>query len=235
MFIKNWKLALLALLFFILFTSLGTWQVLRAQQKKVLLQQLAERRLHAPLTANVLTPSGDWRFHQATLSGHFDNTHTLLLDNKTFHGRVGYEVYTPFYAQGLVTPILVDRGFVPLGNSRKQLPAIKAIAGKVTIMGLLNTPPTYVALGQMQDAARLSWPLRVEFINLKQLTTLLDTPLFPYLFTLDPKDPAAYPLEWQAVTMGPERHIGYALQWFALALTLLILFFVLNRRPITYQ
>ena len=231
--IKNWKLSILALLFFSLFISLGVWQLARAAQKKQLLQAFAERTAQEPITADTLRQSHrgnmDWRFFRAELSGRFDDEHTFLLDNKTFNGQVGYEVYTPFRAEGMNSLILIDRGFIPQGKSRKDLPEIKKNALPVTIQGLLNLPPTYVALGAMRESNKTHWPLRIEFINLDEIAKITQTPVFPYIFALKTNDPAAYATEWKAVIMGPEKHQGYAVQWFALALTLLILFVALNR------
>jgi surfeit locus 1 family protein len=227
--IKNWKLALLALLFICLFTSLGIWQVSRANQKKILLKSFAERTQLKPLSANHLAKPNDWRFYRISLQGNFDNQHTFLLDNKIFHGKVGYEVYTAFKASGLSAPILIDRGFIPMSTNRKELPEIPAIFGPVTLVGMLNLPPTYVALGEIYETPHITWPLRVEFINLPKLSKLIGQPLYSYVVILAPSDPAAFSSEWQIVTMSPERHMGYAVQWFALALTLLILFVALNR------
>ena len=229
--IQNWKLAVLALIFFCLFISLGCWQLSRANQKKILLKAFTARTLASPLTARDLNKKNDLRFYQATVTGMFDNEHTFLLDNKIFHGKVGYEIYTPFKIDELATPILIDRGFVPLGRDRNTLPAIRPILGKVTITGMLNQPPAYVSLGNISDTAQIKWPLRIQYANLDELSTLLKSPLFPYILNLAPTDPAAYSVEWQVVTMSPEKHMGYAVQWFALALTLLILFVVLNRSP----
>lgn len=227
--IVNWKLAIVALVFFCLFTGLGIWQLMRAQQKQILLKSFTERTEHTPFTAQHLNHAHDWRFYQVELEGYFDHQHTVLLDNKTHHGKVGYEVYTPFKAAGLDTHILVDRGFVPLGTSRSILPNIKTPNEKVTIRGMLNQPPSYVALGQMLAAAETKWPLLIEYIEINELAEFTKLSLFPYVLTLTPDDQAAYEVEWRAVTTGPERHQGYAFQWFALALTLLILFVALNR------
>lgn len=228
--IKNWKLALLALLFFCLFTTLGFWQVWRAQQKHILLKSFAERTVREPFPAtSLISKDDDLRFYRVKLTGVFDNQHNFLLDNKIFRGRVGYEIYTPFYSKDLTEPILVDRGFVPGPASRKDLPGINTIIGTVSIVGMLNVPPRYVALGKIQESAQTHWPLRIEYINLAELAKLLNYPLFRYVLNLEATDPASYAMEWQVVTMGPEKHIGYAIQWFALALTLLILFVVLNR------
>lgn len=226
--IKNWKLALLSLLLIYLFTHLGFWQLSRAKQKKALLHSFAERTQQTPLTATVLNTLSDFRFYQARLNGHFDNTHTFLLDNKIVNSKIGYEVYTPFYATQLTDVILVDRGFIPAGINRQTLPHIPPILGYVTITGMLNLPPSYFAWGNMMESPHPSWPLRVEFINLPEIARLLAHPLFPYTLSLNPYDVRALPIQWQIITMGPEKHIGYAIQWFAFALTLLILSFALN-------
>lgn len=227
--VKNWKLTLLACFFIGLFTCLGSWQLSRAKQKEILINSFTQRTLEGPLSVQTLSGFSDLRFYRAELTGSFDNTHTFLLDNKTYQGQIGYEVYTPFKAERLPSAILVDRGFIPMGQSRRQLPDIQAIKGTVTILGLLNLPPSYVAFGQIKEP-QLTWPLRIEFVNIDQLSTLLSYSLYPYTLTLSQKDPSAYAVKWDAVTIPPERHRGYAVQWFALALTLLILSVVLNRR-----
>lgn len=221
---------MLAWLLIGLFCGLGYWQFARGVQKKSLLSSFTQRIKQAPLTNKQWQTPGDWRFYPIKLTGHFDNHHTFLLDNKIFQGKVGYEIYTPFISDDHSVPILIDRGFMPLINhSRTALPTIRAIQGTVTLTGMLNTPPRYVALGNIQDQQQKNWPRRIEFIEPPHLAQLVGYPLSPYVILLDPQHPAAYPIEWQIVIMAPERHFGYAVQWFALAVTLLILFVALNR------
>jgi surfeit locus 1 family protein len=227
--IKNWKLTILALIFIVIFARLGFWQLARSEEKKFLLKSFAERNAQSPLEARTISQGNDLRFYRTRLTGSFDNSKTILLDNKIYEGKIGYQVYTPFMVKDLTTPILVDRGFIPIGKSRKILPSIKAITGDVTIVGMLNLPPRYFSLGKMNDRSDKSWPLRIEYLNLSELSKYLNYPLQPYLLNINPNDPAAFEVRWQIVTMSPEKHLAYALQWFALALTLLILSVALNR------
>lgn len=227
--IYNWKLAILAMFFIAIFTSMGFWQLSRANEKKILLKKFAQRTDVPPLTASAIKKPGDWRFYQATLIGEFDNAHTIFLDNKTHEGKIGYEVYTPFKTANLAVPILVDRGFIEASYDRKVLPAVRAITGNITITGMLNLPPSYVSIGKLTYSPLNTWPLRVEYINLRELAPLLQQLIFPYVLNITPTHPAAYAVKWQIVAMQPEKHMGYALQWFAFALTLLILFVALNR------
>jgi surfeit locus 1 family protein len=48
-----------------------------------------------------------------------------------------------------------------------------------------------------------------------------------YEVRLEP-GPAAYQAEWPLVAMGPEKHTGYAVQWFALAAALFGLYLYLG-------
>lgn len=226
----HWKLNLLAAILICALSALGFWQLARAEEKKILLKSFTDRTALAPIQASDLKSPNDWRFYRLKLSGSFDNAHTFLLDNKTMDDQVGYEIYTPFKAKGMDEAVLVDRGFIPMGADRNTIPAIRPGSNSVSIMGMLNTPPRYMALGQILASKVPAWPLKVEYINLPKLSTLAGYTLYPYVLVLDPKDPAAYKVEWQVVIMGPERHLGYAVQWFALALTLLILSVVLNYR-----
>lgn len=231
-FLKHPILNIVGLIFIAIFMALGYWQLSRANQKKIIVANYNERKQQNPLMAADLNQKKDFRFYRAALKGVFDNTHTFLLDNKTFHGQIGYEIYTPFKAQGLSLPILIDRGFIAIEKNRSILPTITPIIGTISITGLLNLPPTYVTLGRMQDSLEINWPLRIEFINLEEMAKILNPTgqrFYPYILTLNPDQPGSYPLEWKIVTVGPERHLGYAVQWFAIALTLLILWFALNK------
>jgi surfeit locus 1 family protein len=50
------------------------------------------------------------------------------------------------------------------------------------------------------------------------------------LVLLDPGEPDGYVRHWSAPGFPPLRHIGYAVQWFALALTLAVIYVVTNLR-----
>jgi surfeit locus 1 family protein len=57
------------------------------------------------------------------------------------------------------------------------------------------------------------------------LTKKLAYSLFPFQIELDKELPEGFKREWQATTiMMPEQHTAYAIQWFALAFVLTLLF-----------
>lgn len=230
--IQNWKLTLLSLVFISLFIGLGFWQLSRGREKQAIITEFQKRTKQPPYSASDLSNVRDWRFYQVELTGTFDNKHTVLLDNKIYNGKIGYEVYTPFRADGFDTPLLVDRGFIPLGVSRNALPAVpKATADTTSIRGMLNLPPRYLSYGKMVESSNIQWPLRVEYINLGEISKIFNSNFFPYVVTLDPNSKNALQVKWQVVIGQPNKHTGYAVQWFALAATLLIISVVLNRTP----
>lgn len=231
--IKDWKFTVFVFLWICLFVALGYWQLSRAKQKNDLIQQVERRLSLLPLTETNLAGTGqkDLRFYPVALHGKFEGQHTILLDNKTWHGQVGYEVYVPFVPQGTNYTLLVDRGFVQRGPSRQHLPNLPLADDTVLVTGRFDRPPAYFSFGDINEPGPLQWPLRVQFIHLGQLATLLGRPLFPYVVTISPGHPAACMIGPQGVAkIGPARHKAYALQWFALAFSLLILLVVLNYR-----
>jgi surfeit locus 1 family protein len=62
----------------------------------------------------------------------------------------------------------------------------------------------------------------------------LGRPIASRILLLDPGLPDGYERVWRpSGGFGPTRHLGYAIQWFALALTLIVIFVALSMRPET--
>jgi cytochrome oxidase assembly protein ShyY1 len=56
------------------------------------------------------------------------------------------------------------------------------------------------------------------------LSAGLSEPLFPWELRLAPDQPGGFRRDWPVVNVSPEKHRGYALQWFTMAAALLLLF-----------
>lgn len=217
----------LALVF--IFSNMGVWQYHRAQQKRLLIQAYAERPFQQPLGfSSLFDEKTDSRFYSVNLKGRFDNQHQIFLDNKTMDGQVGYEVYTPFLVEGTTQAILIDRGWLPANRDRNILPTVEPVQASLSLKGVVNLPPGYFSLGAMTEGETAPFPLRVQYINLKELAPVLNLRLAPYIVWLDPADTHGFKRQWKVTFMGPEKHIMYTVQWFAFALSLLVIFGVLN-------
>lgn len=70
-------------------------------------------------------------------------------------------------------------------------------------------------------------------MQLDRIQKQLGKPLLPFVLRLAPDVDAGYAREWELRTgLTPERHVGYAVQWFALALALLVLSLWVAVKPI---
>jgi surfeit locus 1 family protein len=122
--------------------------------------------------------------------------------------------------------VLVNRGWIPLNRDRTILPDVPIKAQQTVVTGRINRFP---AVGIKLAGAEIpteSWPSVVQVVDSQILAKKLTYPLFPFQIELDKDLPEGYKREWHTSTiMPPEQHTAYAIQWFALALTLTILFF----------
>ncbi len=220
-FCPGWlpTLAVLALLPGLI--ALGCWQLGRAEQKRVLLAAYAERRTEPPLAVAQLAPAGDDAFRRVQLYGRFDSEHSLLLDNRMRDSQVGVELLQPFYDQPSGAWVLINRGWLAWPDRRVPVrfdtPA-KALALQASVYVAPGSPFQLHA-----DPVGGQWPHLLTAVDPGGLWQQLGREGFAHELRLEP-GPAAYRLGWPAVAMGPEKHVGYAVQWFALAIALVVLY-----------
>jgi surfeit locus 1 family protein len=224
---------LVTLLLFGFLLSLGFWQLDRAEQKREIIGHYHGDKDDAVirLDAGMKSASG-LEYQRASSLGHYDSAHQLLLDNRTHEGRAGYQVLTPFVLQNSEVAVLINRGWLPLGSSRNRLPDVSVSEAQRTVRGRLKTPPAEVfMLGE--EEPRQQWPYRIQRIDIPALSAELQRTLLPFVLLLDNEEPDGYLRDWQPVVgFGPERNVGYAVQWFGLAAALLIIYFTVNSRRV---
>ncbi len=229
----DWKLSLLTALLMPLMLSLGFWQ-LRRGDEKVALQNTYDARQHeTPVPLDSLDPAQDLQYRQVQFSGHYDNSHVFLLDNRTNAGQPGYEVIVPVLADaGRI--VLVNRGWIAQGPSRQSLPTIAAVEGEVSVQGsIYQNVGKQVVLGADIEAA--GWPKVVETLDpvrMAELAGIADQrQVFPYSVRLAELAPGVLTRFWPVISMTPERHRGYAMQWFMMALALAALYLFYSTKP----
>lgn len=201
--------------------SLGCWQLRRADEKRALLDTYTERQIEAPVAAAQLRQLPDPAFYPVHLYGRFDAEHSLLLDNQMRDGKPGVELLQPFHDQASGQWLLVNRGWLPWPDRR--VPVRFDTPGQP----LALEASVYVAPGKTfqlhPDSTAGQWPHLLTAIDPAALWQQLGREGFAHELRLQP-GPASYRLDWPVVAMGPEKHLGYAVQWFALATALLLLY-----------
>jgi surfeit locus 1 family protein len=225
------------LLLFPLLISLGLWQLNRAGEKKALLQARQERQQELPVDLNLVRGIGmQDRFRPATVRGHFVPGQQWLQDNRVREGQVGYHVYSLFEPDDATGwDILVNRGWVPVGVSRQQLPQLPLPIGDLRLTGHLNTPASVgITLGKVDyRGAGLSV---LPYLQLHALGEAIGHKVLDLALVLDAGEPGVLtPDKLPTSRMGPERHLGYAVQWFALATALLMIYVGVNVRRVSQE
>lgn len=223
-----WWATLLLLAGLVIFCSAGFWQLDRAAQKQQLHEEYARNTTTAPRRG--LPPdgaAGEARFSRVELAGRFDPGRQVLLDNLTAGGRAGYQVLTPFETgDGWV---LVNRGFVPADGNRALLPDITVSGTERVITGrIARLPVPGMTLKTPAPPADAPWPRRLLFPTVPDISAQTGLRLRDYQVLLDPGEADGYLRDWKPGGMGPELHRGYAVQWFGLALTAVVIYIVLT-------
>jgi cytochrome oxidase assembly protein ShyY1 len=226
-------LSLAALALIAAFLALGRWQLQRGAEKQQMLDAVAtvlRDKSPRPLASVAAAAQGyDWVVGR----GRFLPRPVLLLDNQRRGDAVGVRVFGLFRPEAGAA-LLVDLGWLPLPGDRR-LPEPRLPAGEQALAGLLAPPPAPgIALGPAYVVAGPDRWLLTR-IDIEALAAGLRLPLAPRVLRLDPALPLGYARDLDVLpnTLPPERHRGYAVQWFGLALATLIiaLYLGFRRRP----
>src|SRR5215470_3063788 len=129
-----------AIVFASLTLWLGLWQTQRAEEKEAMQARLNRLAVEPPLDLSpALVDPGAVAFRRVVVRGEYEDRYTILLDNKVHRGRVGYEVVAPLRIAGTDLYVLVNRGWVPAGATRAELPDVPRLPGEQTVEGIAVT------------------------------------------------------------------------------------------------
>lgn len=219
-----------------LFCWLGAWQYGRGIEKGALRVQASEvLTARAPVALTHASDESrrkelDWAAGSGWLEPRY-----LLLDNQRRGDRIGVRAYRALTFDIAQPPLLVDLGWLPMDGNRVLPTLPPSTRTQVELRGLLAPPPsTGIPLGSglqmLPDGNALLTRLDLEAIG---KTLGLPAPLAPRVLRLDPAiETLGFERDLEVLpnTLPPERHFGYAVQWFALAATVAIVYLVLAWR-----
>lgn len=224
-FTPSWFMIFVSTLVFSLLLKLGFWQLQRADEKKSMINNAVTQEKQPTMRWDEVKPLPQ-QYQKIKLSGHF-LPHVFLLDNQHHDHQFGYDVLSPLLlANGQV--VLIDRGWIVGDNSRLRLPAIETPKTGVDIQGTAYFPSANSwILGPTIEKLNNKMAI-IETIDAHSLSQILQKKVYPFIMRLDKQYAYGFLREWRIVSMPPERHLAYALQWFTMALVVLILFIALN-------
>ena len=221
--INQWQLSLLFLLFLPLLLRLGYWQLERAEEKQQLLTVYQQQR-NLPAQKFVVNSAEKIANYQSVLiEGEYDNQHYWLLDNKPRSGKVGYEIIMPLKVGN--QHILVNRGWVMASPLRNELPEVVTPKGKVLIKGYFYQASKNAIFVNTESDWLAEWPKRVLQLDSVTAERDLDSAVYPKTLRINSNSEGAFITDWPVINTLPEKHQAYAVQWFAMSVALLLLYF----------
>jgi len=210
------------LLVFAALVKLGLWQTDRAIEKEHRLVNIEKLNKQSALSIEkVLTfPTEDINDFPIKIVGEFEKNILFLLDNQTNKGRLGYRAYQIFNSGKY--SVLVNLGWVQGSINRSELPEVFPILGGHELNGHVRLIEKGIVLME-QTFNSVSWPLRVQQIELDKFSKVSKKQLLPFVVYLKEDEKVGYTKNWQPIVMPPEKHRAYAFQWFSLAIAWLLL------------
>ncbi len=213
---------------FLVLAGLGTWQLRRLAWKEQLTAAAASR---AGAPAQDVPPAALWpglnrardEYLHVRARGRFDHARETLVyavrgaDEGPPAGPGAFVVTPLMRPDG--PPLLVNRGFVPQARRDPASRAEGQAAGEVEVTGLLRLPEEANWFVPANDAAREAF-YRLDPESIAVARGLAGAA--PFIIDLDAGPvPGGLPVAGTTRLCFPNRHLEYALTWYALAATLL--------------
>ena len=226
--LKKPVLLVAALVVCLIMLRLGVWQLDRAQQKQLILDQATAQTLLPPVSLDTLLAEKDpsdiasLTFRQVVVVGRYLADHSIFIDNQVVNSRVGYWLMTPFRNNAGAT-LMVKRGWLPVGISRDVLPTINTPGGEQKLVGRLVNPVSSPPLWDPQYPVSKGrvW----QYLPLPQFEQQTGLSILPLVLELAPDSNAGDGLLRQWLNLDEKsvaKHNGYAFQWFAMAATFFV-------------
>ena len=201
--------------------SLGLWQLERADQKRTIEAAI----LNANTGPVELIANGrellDKEYYDVRLQGNYLSDKQFIYDNQIVDQVSGYYVLTPFILTDQLGVILVNRGFIPWNGQRERLADIAVDSVSREIKVQVSSPIKRMEL-KATDVSR-QFPVLIQAIDFDVLEEVSKLEFVKVVGLLDPSSSDGYVRKWEPYTGSIEKHIGYAIQWFLMALVLAII------------
>ncbi|OUS10968.1 hypothetical protein A9Q90_00220 [Gammaproteobacteria bacterium 54_18_T64] len=228
--------------------SAGFWQLHRAEEKREILAAQGALHNKPPVLFSSLRSGLEelndgsdghlaQRYLRVIADGELHPQQVFLIDNRVQGGRPGYEVLLAMkvvLATGEATWLMVNRGWLAGGLDRSQLPTIPAMLGGEKVSGYLYKPLAEPLLLAADIWAANVSPLVIQHFDQTKLEHYLGASVYPYMLRLEESHPGSLRVDWLIVSAQPEKHTAYAVQWFTMALALVILTLFANSNVAIY-
>jgi surfeit locus 1 family protein len=209
--------------------SLGRWQSGRAAEKAALQAIYEARSREMPVVLGGSAQSAEaLLYRRVRASGTWMPEGQVFIDNRIHDGRAGFHVMTPLRIAGSAFVVLVNRGWVARTAAYPAPPAVATPSGAAEVSGLAALPPRRYLELSAETVEGNVW----QNLSLARYAQRMRVELVPVLVLADSVAPGLVPVREKPDT-GIEKHQEYALTWYSLAATLVVLWTVYSFRKAT--
>ena len=199
-------------------TSLGFWQLDRANEKRAI-----EASIQKANTGIVELITDENRllekeYYQVRLKGQYQSNKQFIYDNQIVDQVSGYYVLTPFKLEGQPSTIIINRGFIPWNGDREKLADVSIKKTKSEIKVQISKPIKRIELKSSEIGN--SFPVLIQAVDLVKMSELAGIDFSSMVGLLDASMDDGFVRKWEPYTGSIEKHIGYAVQWFLMAIVL---------------
>ena len=196
---------------------LGVWQVDRAEEKRDR-EELVYQRLGLLPVANPKSLEG-MAYRHVRLPGAYEANKYFLLDNQMHESVPGYWIIASFLGND-GRRWLINRGWIRAPLLRDEWPEVEQLEGQRTLTGIVWPELGLIPL-LAEDVWPLTWPKRIQRMNITRMSAALGNATAVEI-RLEAGQPGVRVPARLHTGAGPARHLGYAAQWFGLAVVLVI-------------
>jgi len=205
------------IIFFIfVFIALGTWQIIRLNWKNNLILEIENSLKNPPVK---LSQSNQQNYLKIKTSGRVDFEKQIYLYNLNDSGTPGFEVLNPILIDG--ENYLLNRGWIPF--EKKDTPEIN-ILDQNNIEGTLKTLGRKNIFKPDNDIKENYW----FSLNREDISKFTGKEFSKYIIYLDGN--YQFPRPKKITANISNNHKKYAMTWFSLAISILLLYLYFRKK-----
>ena len=198
--------------------SLGLWQLDRANEKRAI-----EASIQKANTGTIELISDENRllekeYYQVRLKGQYLSKKQFIYDNQIVDQVSGYYVLTPFKLENQSGAIVINRGFIPWNGDREKLADVSIKKTKSEIKVQISKPIKRIELKSSEISN--NFPTLIQAVDLVKMSEIAGVNFSSMVGLLDASMDDGFVRKWEPYTGSIEKHIGYAVQWFLMAIVL---------------
>jgi len=202
----------------VLLISLGFWQLDRADEKRAIEDQIASANSGDVEFVTSVEFLKDKEYYYVRLQGSYIDDKQFIYDNQIVDQISGYYVLTPFILKGASKAVLINRGFIPWSGRRDKLADIDIGEMLTEVKVQISKPVKRMELKVSETTG--DFPILIQALDLDEMSAIASLDLGSVVGLLSPESENGFVRQWEPYTGSIERHIGYAIQWFLMALVL---------------